>query len=493
MPIELTSPTTLRIPKSEVSEIVESQLRAGLSYINKSKNFQAQRFKNTGRNYLDEEDFQERLRVLQEEAKVCLLTEDQEFWYTHSGLVKYVQEKTKLPVKINFSYPEPKLLAWHKAPDHKDRHYQTEACENLLNIKHGSVSMGTGLGKSHIIALLTKSLGLKTVIMAPSASITEQLYEQFVLAFGSKNVGAFFGGKKKSDKLITIATAQSLTRVKEDSKDWESFSKTEVFIADESHLCPAETLANVCFGLLAKAPYRFFFSATQIRGDGAGVLLDGIIGPNVYTMTVKEGVAGGWLANPVVRMYSVKSNGDLLCDDPNDMTRHHVLYNPNITKSVGDICNSAMKLGLQTIVLIDEVEQFTKLLPYLKYEVSFAHGTLTENKSKVPTEFHDSNTKQQVKDFNEGKIKLLVGTSCISTGTDTRPVKVLVYWKGGRSQVDLLQGVGRGTRVVPGKKDFKVIDFFVEQPESIKNFVPFRHSLERLEVYRSISDSVKIV
>jgi hypothetical protein len=59
---------------------------------------------------------------------------------------------------------------------------------------------------------------------------------------------------------------------------WEKLSKAQVFIADESHMTPAKTLQEVCFGLLKHAPYRFFFSATQMRGDGLGLLLEGIVG-----------------------------------------------------------------------------------------------------------------------------------------------------------------------------------------------------------------------
>src|SRR5205814_3770420 len=124
----------------------------------------------------------------------------------------------------------------------------------------------------------------------------------------------------------------SLTRVEKGTSHWKELSQAQVFMADESHLVPSETLARVCLGLCASAPYRFFFSATQMRNDGLDMLLDGITGETVFSMTVKEGVDQGYLARPHFRMVRTSSAEKCFSQDPGRLTRAHLYYNPRVVK-----------------------------------------------------------------------------------------------------------------------------------------------------------------
>ncbi len=260
-----------------------------------------------------------------------------------------------------------------------------------------------------------------------------------------------------------------------------------MFIADESHQTPAATLAKVCFGLLANAPYRFFFSGTQLRGDGLDLVLEGITGPIVYTMSVQDGVDQGWLAKPLFRMVWMKS--DVACDssDVNELTRAHIYYNDDLNRKAAMFANKAVAtMGRPTLILIDELEQFSRLLPHLGYDVRFAHGGVTaENKKFVPEKYHESDPDLFVEEFNEGKFPILVGTSCIATGTDIKVAAAIIYLRGGKSEIEVRQGaVGRGTRLVPGKQDCVVIDFGIENIEPLK-----RHAEVRRAIYKSVYPS----
>lgn len=494
------SPTKITIPKSDVSTMQVEQLKAGLTYTDKKIQFELTRLKNRSR-WMTEEEFTAEQTSLKKQLKVCLLFEEKDQYWTYSGLRNFVAGTLRQEVVVRIEYPEPKLIPWETPPPHQMRPYQKTICDNLLQCKHGCVSVGTGLGKTLALTHLVKSLGLKTVVMAPSENIATQIYEDFLQRFGKKYVGRFFGGKKEPKKLFIVGTGQSLTRVKEGTPPWEELQKVQVFMADESHQTPASTFKAVCFGPLANAPYRFFFSATQMRNDGAGILLDGIIGPVVFDMTVQEGVDKKYLARPIFHMYTAPSNGDFDSREPEEMTRHHLYYNPAVVKHVGKLCNQAVKAGLPVLVLIDEVEQFSRLLPHLKSAPGFAHGTLTENKAKVPQDYWESDPTALVAQFNAGNLPILVGTSCISTGTDVRNVKFLIYWKGGKSEIEVKQGVGRGTRLVPGKTTCHVIDYWVQSPGGHDLVVPNEdgsssrwllgaHSLARKKIYQELCGPV---
>lgn len=356
------------------------------------------------------------------------------------------------------------------------------------------VTHNTGLGKSYIILHLAKTIGLKTVIMAPLTSIAEQLHKDFLRHLGPKYVGFYGGGKHEHRKLFTIAIAQSLTRVVPGTPEHDSFSKAQVFIADESHQTPASTLANVCMDLFANAPYRYFFSGTQIRNDGADLLLDGIIGKIVYDMTVREGVDQGYLAKPKFTFYRLTSNDPHTYADPNKSTRKHFYYNRKVVKAAADVINTAYtKFGHSVLVLIDEFEQFADLLPLLKGKVGFAHGGVTKaTKDKVPPDFHKSDPQALVESFNNRELPILIGTSCIATGVDIRSVKTMVYLRGGTSEIELSQGIGRGTRLFElgdyVKKSFNFFDFDIANEPTLH-----RHTLERIKICNSIYPNLKFV
>jgi len=161
-----------------------------------------------------------------------------------------------------------------------------------------------------------------------------------------------------------------------------------------SHRTPADTLANVCRGLCAEAPYRFFFSGPQLRGDGADLLLGGLVGPRVFTMSVEEGVDQGWLARPTSKMLQVGFRSGFQSEDANKMTQAHLYYNSVGNEKAAAIANAACQHGEgPVLILIDEIEQYAHLKNHLRFGHAFAHGPLgKENKRFFPDDFTRTQT-----------------------------------------------------------------------------------------------------
>lgn len=487
MSLRVTSPTAVRIEGHE-----RQRLELHLTYRDKKVDYELTKAKNNSRLLykLGEEGFREYINELKAQRMKCLLFEDDEGFWTYSGLAEKLGNLLRDTVSVEYERPEAKPLPWYNTPDKKPRPYQLAAMEALLERGHAGVEMGTGLGKSFIIQLLAKSLGLKTVIMAPSTSIARQLYDEFTHHFGRKYVGLVGDGKKEFKKLIVIAIGASLTRLEPDTEAWEHLSKAKLFVADESHLTPAKTLQKVCFGLLKDAPFRFFFSGTQMRNDGLDLVLDGITGPIVYRMTVREGVDGGYLAKPIFTVIRTTSDSKFFSHDANEMTRAHLYYNPKVNQLAADIANKSVDLLKRpTLILVEEIEQFTHLLPYLKHKVAFAHGGVTpENREKLPKEFWDSDPNALVKEFNEGKLQILVGTSCVATGTDIKAARQVIYLMGGKSEIQVRQAIGRGTRLFEDKVDCYFTDFDITNIENTH-----RHALERADIFNEVYGPVRFV
>src|SRR6266851_392121 len=472
------------------------ELQTGLTYVDKKVYYLIQRHRHAHwfRRKYGEEAYQEKMKTLKAERKKCLLFIDEEGMWTYSGLKSFVESIVRSDeIRSQIEYPEPKLMAWDAKPVNERYPYQFTATEKMLHHRHCAVELATGLGKTFIILHLVKELGLKTLVMAPSLSIAEQIRDLFIEHFGRRRVGQFFDGRKEVHKLITVGIPQSLIRIEEDSPEQQALSQVQVFIADESHLCPAQTLANVCFGLMKAAPYRFFFSGTQMRNDGLDTLLGAITGPVVLRMTVREGVDHNppYLAKPVFRMVKTFSQSPFRGQDVNDMTRTHLYYNPVVVSQAALIANNSVAAyGHPVLILVDEIEQFVQLLPQLRHRVGFAHGPLdAENKGKVPDAYHVSEPNFLVREFNNLRLPILVGTSCISTGTDVQAVKTMINLRGGKSEIEVRQSVGRCTRLhKPGEKiACNIFDFDVANVEPVSRHAKFRKKVYE-EIYGPVED-----
>lgn len=425
-------------------------LRELLTFRDRGVSFLIQRHKKNFRwKESDPEPWQAALDKLKEQQDRCLLFERDGNFRTYSGLAEDIRlAMPGIVITDEVVRPDHSGIAWVHVPEHEERYYQDEAKAALLAARHAAVQLPTGSGKSRIILELCHELGLRAVIMAPTTSIARQLYNDFLYAFGKSKVGLYGDGKKEVGKLFTIGIAASLTKIEEGSKAYNHFSAAKVFLADESHMCPAATLEKVCTGLVAKAPYRFFMSATQTRTDGAELLLKGVTGPVVYSKTLQELVDAGFLAKPRWKMVKVPSSHFFSSADPLKMNQQHLLYSPAVLKKASLIINHLARQGQRILVLIDEMEQFAKLLNLLTVEARFAHGgNLTKMaKNKIPEKYWASDPNALVKAFDNGEFPVLVGTSCIGMGTDVRTCETVVYLQGGTSAIQVPQAVGRGTR-----------------------------------------------
>ena len=139
-------------------------------------------------------------------------------------------------------------------------------------------------------------------------------------------------------------------------------------------------------------------------------------------------------------------------------------------------------MGHRVLILVEEMEQFAKLLPMFEYEARFAHGGVTaDNKDKLPEKYWDSDPKALVKAFDNGEFPILVGTSCISTGTNIRSVRTLIYLQGGQSEIQVRQAIGRATRLYPGKEFCNIFDFDIQNKDCLH-----RHARVRKSIYNDL-------
>jgi superfamily II DNA or RNA helicase len=463
-----------------------------LSYRDKSVEFQIHRMKMDAR-YRHADWAIARIEELKGQVKKYACWEDEEGrTLSYAGLAKDLKGRFGWTIENNIEYPEPKALPWKKMPEFDLWEHQQKAFDNCLEYKHCGISSPTGSGKTRTFISIIKHFGLPTVIAVPSASIANQIHDELLERFGPKYVCMYGDGKKKSDKLITVGVAQALTRIEPGTDHWDNLSKKKVFIFDETHVVGADTFENVAMKVAANAPYRFFFSATHVRSDGTAMILKGITGDIAYSISFQDLVARGILAEPKFKMFAVNTDSFSSSSDAKKETRAHFYSNDNVNQLAADIANKCV-LGSDrpTVILIEEFKQFKHLYPKLKVPFVFAHGTASkdnEDLAGIPKEHIEQDPQEAIRKFNSGEVKLLIGTSAVSTGVDLRPTKAIIMMQGGTSQVKVYQGIGRATRMVPGKKDFIVIDFYIKGSKVCE-----RHAMIRKEMYEDLGYPVDLI
>lgn len=496
MKVTVVSPTKAYIDGSE-NELDE--LRRTLSYINTANQHLMKRhYNNNWFRAKNKDAWEARLLELKASVNKNLLYSDEKGHFIRPGYLPYLNIKSE-DIDNRIQYPKFKKVSWAKPLTFSLYPYQEESWEKLLEAKHANVQISTGCGKSAIIQKVCRESGLRTAIVAPSKAIFNELVEKFELHLGRANVGKFGDGKKKLGKKFTVCIGDSLSNVRKDTPEWEFFSKLDMLIVDESHTWGAETLEDLCHGVFSEVPYRLFFSATQTRGDGAEKLLQSIIGKTVHSLNTSEAVAGGFICQHDFTVVEVQSsNPHYQSQDALDMKRAHLLKNKNIAQFVAKLANaSATTHRRQTLVLVEELAQIAMLLPLLKVPTAIAHS---ESKPERLKELGISKVdpSESVDTFNRGDAMVLIGTSCIATGTNIFPTHQTINWVGGASEIKTKQGtVGRSVRLGQHNPYVKncqpkpichIFDFDVKDV-----YVLEKHLESRIEYYKESNTPIRRV
>jgi superfamily II DNA or RNA helicase len=403
----------------------------------------------------------------------CLLNKDENGWYLFPGYINHLPKKFEYTIQDNIDYPDFKLLAWKNKFPHKLYTCQQETIDSMLENPHCHAELATGSGKTAILVELAQKTG-NTIIVTPSKDLFNDLLEKAKFYLGENNVGYYGDGKKKIGKPVTVCIAKSLTMIKPHTKEWEFFSTRKVVISDECHTNPASTLEKTFHNLLGNVPYRWFLSGTAVRGDGTGKMLKSIIGPKIYGFNTKQGIEAGILNPLEFRIVNIKPENSKRSKDPMIEKRNHFLRNRNLGDFYIRMANLLWeKKQENTLILVEEIEQIFYLAKYLRVPFTYAHGNVISTKDyddlvkkyKIDTVSKRTDNKKNIEDFNRGKFKVFIGTSCVSTGTNFFANHHTMNWQGGGSETITKQGViGRSVRLLHMSE---YADFHKERPVTI--------------------------
>ncbi|KAL4865355.1 hypothetical protein BDV12DRAFT_150037 [Aspergillus spectabilis] len=392
------------------------------------------------------------------------------------GLVLRFSLRTARPAWRQLGRVLPRSQRWNstaaaasplQSPTIKLRDYQEECIQSVLDHvgqdhKRLGISLATGSGKTVIFTQLIgripprNKLGDKTLIVVHRRELVEQAYRHCRLAYPDRTVEVEMGNRTASGHGdIIIASVRSLTSGDRIAKfDPRRF---KLVLVDEAHhiVAPTYRTALAHFGLNEKSPDSPILvgvSATFSRFDGLklGAAIDQIVYHKDYTDMINE----NWLANAMFT--TVQSQADLARvrkDKSGDFALGSLSKAVNTTRT-NDITvrawmanASERKSTLVFCVDIDHTKQLTDTFRQFGIDARYITGT-------TPKTIRD----EQLGLFRDRQFPVLLNCGLFTEGTDIPNVDCVLLARPTRSRNLLIQMIGRGLRLFPGKKDCHIID-----------------------------------
>lgn len=381
-----------------------------------------------------------------------------------------------------------KLKSLNKVP----YDYQLQAVNDIIKHDCGIIRMGTGSGKSLVIALLTAYLNKETIIYVIGLDLLYQLHSLFVSIFGEDSVGMIGDGHCDIKKFTIVSVwtagvalglkkgdiAEDLDDEKKISSDKykiikKAIQSAKISILDECHVAKSNTIAVINENV--NSEYFYGFSASPVRYDelDAMVYIESILGPKIVDISASDLIKKGFLVQPLIKFVDVPKMSFSKSDRYQTIYKEYVVEN-NYRNGlvIGNAVNLVDK-GYKVLVLYRTIAHGELLYSKLK---ELIHCTLLSGKDSA--EIRD----KAKKDIEEGNIKCIIVSQIFDLGVDIPCLDGLVLAGSGKSSIRALQRIGRVVRRTPQtpNKQFAAVVDYVDNAKYLKD-----HSKARYEIYKT--------
>lgn len=345
------------------------------------------------------------------------------------------------------------------------RHYQQEAIDAVLSYWYkggGSplVELATGMGKSVVIAKLTRDLcetypDLRILMLVHVRELVEQNYRALIRLWPEAPAGIYSAGLNRRDAhhRITFASIQSVY------KRAQILGPRDIVMVDEAHLVPADgdgMYRKLIDKLRIERPdLRLVgFTATPYRMDSGRLDDGGIFNDTVYSFGIGRGIRDGWLS-PLISKASATE-----------------IDVSNVAKRGGEFVAGALEAAADdddiTRAAVQEMLRYgadRKSWLIFCTGVKHAHHVrkaLQDAGITAATITGDTPSAERaatIAAFKAGHVRALTNANVLTTGFDAPGVDMVAFLRPTLSTGLYVQMVGRATRKADGKDNALILDF----------------------------------
>jgi superfamily II DNA or RNA helicase len=382
-----------------------------------------------------------------------------------------------------------KFLESLKAP-FEPRDYQYDAISHGLENKRCLLLSPTGSGKSFIIYNTLRWIQTQTeskiLVVVPTTSLVEQMYKDFAdYGFDVENeCHRIYSGKEKvTDKQVIISTWQSIYKFPE---EW--YQQFSCIFGDEVHLFKAKSLATM-MDKCTHAEYRIGTTGTLDGTETNKLVLEGLFGPVYQVTTTAKLQEDNTLADLNISVLLLRYHNDI-CVKMNGKTyQEEIDYIVTNERRNKFITNLSLNMKGNTLVLFQFVEKHGKVL----YDM-IKNSVNQEQKVFYVSGEVDASDREKIRGIVEKEKDAIIVASLgtFSTGINIRNLHNIIFATPSKSQVKVLQSIGRGLRKSDDGSTTQLYDIADDFHMKGYNNFTLRHSAERIKIYTKEGFKYKI-
>jgi len=435
----------------------------------------------------------------------------------YGGLFKYIKEFAQargyeLICEDNSMYGRPDTEELHDIESLLDglslsvngvgitpRSYQLDALSRALQEKKSLLLSPTASGKSLIIYLairyhLEMNQG-NVLLIVPTTSLVEQMYSDFGDYSGTDewNVGdnchKIYSGKEKYNikQRVIITTWQSI--YKENSNWFQDFG---MVVGDEAHNFKAKSLTSI-LEKCVNAKYRIGTTGTLDGSQTHQLVLEGLFGPVFKVTTTKKLMEENSLSQLDIFVLLLKYS-DEYCKLVSKMKyQDEIDFIVKYEARNNFIANLAMDQEGNSLILFQFVDKHGKPL----------HDLLKKKFDELPRNTRrlfyvsgetDVDTREEIRAITEKQDNAIIVASMgtFSTGINIKRLHNIIFASPSKSQIRVLQSIGRGLRKSADGIDTKVFDIADDLHWKSKKNYTLLHAAERIKIYSKEKFDYKI-
>lgn len=409
-----------------------------------------------------------------------------------SEIIQYLNSLT-IPFEIEFNKDYHELLDKLTYTSHplkelecslKLRPYQREAIQHALLHGHGTIVVGTGGGKTFIMASLLNNIDFKmgkVLIIVPDIGLVAQTFNDFISYGIPEHLITKWTGTHEIDLSKNVIIA-NLGILQSENSNISWFKQVTCLFVDECHKLRRGNKVNK---LVDKIPTfnRFGFTGTLPEDPIDKWNIMGRLGPVIYektTSSLREEGEGQYIANAqclaLCLNYNFKPDYTAVSANQRYLLELDFIHNNNFRYSI--IKKIVSKLNNNCLILVDHIvhgdRMYNELCTLEGKEVYFIQGSV---------EVEDRRKIQQLME-KQNNIVCVAVSKIFSTGISIKNIHYIMFAAGGKSKIKTLQSIGRGLRIHENKDILTIVDIVDNLIYGKKHFEKRKefYALEKIEI-----------
>jgi len=347
---------------------------------------------------------------------------------------------------------------------HTLRPYQQEVLDRAVRAGRGLIDIGTGGGKTLLAAAIIVNLGLPTIYFVNTRTLLNQTVKSLEKLLGVEP-GVVGQGVQKPRRL-TVALIQSMTSPDTDLAMWRGGA----MIFDEGHHAAAASYQDLIRRIEPR--YAYYLSAVPFRSGLDQAILSGLAGKPLtggrYSASFL--IEKGYACKVAVRIEACPIHGEMTEKTFRTLYEEFIVRNESRNARIARVARTEIDEKRSVLVLVDRIRHGFELLNRIGDGAVFVRGATPR------AELHETTAS-----FADSKVPCLIATSGLfQEGVSIDNIHTLINAGGLKSKKKVIQSVGRGMRLAPGKKVCTYVDFWDDDEAGV-----FRnHSRQRLQTLK---------